>query len=93
MLQDSEPDLPGENAHDQQVINSFLNLVTKRTSSWVGKAFSSQAIGYPAPIEYNSPQKELALAGCPTLPNPLPRTKTGGSNEQSLISRFRCILT
>ena len=39
MLQDSEPDLPGENAHDQQVINSFLNLFTKRTSRWVGKTF------------------------------------------------------
>ena len=63
MLQDSEPDLPGENARDQQVINSFFNLVAKRTSTWVGKAFSSQAIGCPAPIECSSPQKELALAG------------------------------
>jgi len=86
MLQDSKSDLPGENTRDQQVINSFFNLVAKRTSTWVGKAFSSQAIGYPAPIECNSPQKELALAGCPTLPYSLPRAKTGGSNEQCLVS-------
>ena len=45
MLQDSKSDLPGENTRDQQVINSFFNLVAKRTSTWVGKAFSSQAIG------------------------------------------------
>jgi hypothetical protein len=38
-LQHSEPDLTGENTRHQQVVSSFLNLITKRAGCRMGETF------------------------------------------------------
>ena len=92
-MQDHEPYLSGKDTSNQQVIRSFLSLITERAGSRVGKTFPGQAICSPNSVQSSCPKEEFALAWSPTLPNLFPGAKASSSNEKSLIGRFVSVLS
>jgi hypothetical protein len=68
MAQGFEPNLSGERAGDEQVINGSHALVTERAAGVVAKAVTPCLLRCPTPTMENKTSKEAAFVRCFGLP-------------------------
>lgn len=92
VLENYMPNLPCEDATDQDVLNRFLFLVTKNTGLRVGQSSLCKPIRGPASVVDRQPNKEAAAQRRPGLPNSFPMAKLDGAKEKRVVSRFAAIV-
>jgi hypothetical protein len=85
------PNLAGERALQQQMMDGFKNLVTEVASGVVWKSSSSQAVSSPALLLICEPMEDLDSRRCPGLPDELPGVAGGRALEGCEVAGLGCV--
>lgn len=84
------PELPCKNTVREDMLHSFLFLVTEDTGLWVAKLSSFQHVSSPVLIINSKPYESLAFRVRPALPDSLSRLKSYSTSEENFVSRLSC---
>jgi hypothetical protein len=87
-----EPDLPRENAAQQQVVDGFRMLAAEGARGTGPKAMTEEPFRGPAPVLKCKPQKETEFIRGLHFPQLFSSWQSRLSHEKSLISRTAGVL-